>query len=535
MGNNKLSKMIQINNIPWEGIKALSLIILKKMALIWVIIFLFTNSLYWFGRHLDRTVKPIELDHSVVYYFESFFGGVVFALFIGHQLARKIQAVTRTNKKRGLGKLSIYPISSFSLVNMILLLNIVLTWGNLLICHFIWNAHLPIISLLNLLLLSLCYSFFGLGILFYPDSLWIILNVLLFLFWGLSSNEIQTTTVAFPGYIYSICYIILTYLLFLEGAFLIRRNWMLKDWITSLSSNKNIIRNIGSLSFIKNLKFQTKPGNLLLTYWRLSYFYWYILVGIITIILLANNNGLFWGWGGMWVLGGILTRPVIRHRANIDKLVFLLPLSNNKISRIRLVDYYLKIFIGIMSLVICYLAFVISYGFNRINEIVWFIFSVPMGVSLLCFAFVPSLISKLENVLPFYFPNKKIRYGFHITHAFITLAAWLHFCFSYYITKSISWITYLWLIYILLILTVSIVWFILKGYEVTSLKAGDGVSITAIAIWFMANLAMVSYFSQSLNSSIYTLTIILQIILIEIITLSAVCIPLEVRLIRNRD
>ncbi len=72
MGNNKLSKMIQINNIPWKGIKALSLIILKKMALIWVIIFLFTNSLYWFGRHLDRTVKPIELDHSVVYYFESF-------------------------------------------------------------------------------------------------------------------------------------------------------------------------------------------------------------------------------------------------------------------------------------------------------------------------------------------------------------------------------------------------------------------------------------------------------------------------------
>lgn len=40
MGNNKLSNMIQINNIPWEGIKALSLIILKKIALIWVITFL---------------------------------------------------------------------------------------------------------------------------------------------------------------------------------------------------------------------------------------------------------------------------------------------------------------------------------------------------------------------------------------------------------------------------------------------------------------------------------------------------------------
>jgi hypothetical protein len=57
----------------------------------------------------------------------------------------------------------------------------------------------------------------------------------------------------------------------------------------------------------------------------------------------------------------------------------------------------------------------------------------------------------------------------------------------------------------------------------------------AIGLWLMACLAVVGYFTQGINSSMNKLTAILQIILIEMILLSAACIPLEVRLKRNRD
>jgi len=523
------------NKTSWQGINALSLIILKKMAPIWVVIFLLSNLFCWFGYYLGHTIRHIELNQSVASYFELLFCGGLLSFSLGSLLSWKIKAFAGTDKKLGLNKLSIYPISSFSLVNLILLINILLTWSNLLICHFIWNAYLPIKSLFDLLTTSLCYSTFGLGFLFFPAFFWIIYYVVYSSFWGLIFHRHQTDPDIFNSISHQIGYLIISYFLIQKGASLIRCNWKLIKWQEILLWIKKIFRKIISLSFMHNIKYSNKHGSLLLLYWKFSYFYWCIFIAIIATIAVTKANWLFWGLGGIWLLVGIFTRPHFGNRLNMDESIYLLPLGNNYITRIRLVDYFLKLFIGIICLAIIYLAYSINYGFTVLNEVAWIMFSDPLGISLFCFAMAPFLILRLENVLPFLYPDKKIRYVFYITHAFMTIAAWFHFCFCYFVSRSFSGITYLWLLYLLLLLTIATVRFINMGYDVKSLKSSDGMYIIAIGLWLMACLAVVGYFTQGINSSMNKLTAILQIILVEMIVLISACIPLEVRLKRNRD
>jgi hypothetical protein len=517
------------NKTSWQGIKAICQIILKKIALTWVII-LVATILIDLAVYLS-TVK--YGNTSLLQVNKGFYAiSILFSGLLGYVLVGSINSSFGGDEKHGMVKLSLYPISSFALVNLVFLLDIVLVCGYFLLSNCLGLIFVDNSLLLTSLLASITISIFLLGFVFFNVLAWIVIN---FIFSNIIDLVLYLIKSEHIGmYVHFICYLLFAYLLFQIKFYLTRQNWRLKDWFRNLISLQKYINKLSSLSFLKKIRYPLNPGNLLLAYWRLSYLYWCILLVVIIIIAITQTNWLFWGLGGIWLAVGILTRPYIIKRKSIDQSLFFMPLSNHQISRVLITAYFMKAFTVIMSLVVFYLAMGISYGFTFINDAVWLIMTNPAEIFVLSFLVALLLLFKLEKILPLYISNKPVRYLLYVAHIILSFMAYFD-----YISNSESsitpWLAYFWMIYIFTVLLVSIICFIYNSYVTNCLDTRDVLEAGVIGLGLTASLIVIDLLCQGNKPPLHNIIFILQIILVELIILSAAFIPLEVRLKRNRD